>query len=213
MNKKIIVARYNEDVSWTEQVDFADVIIYNKGQDEIPGAIPLPNVGRESGTYLRFIIDNYENINASTLYFFLQGNPFEHGVSFEVLQKCEHPEYFGKRYSEPGMGIYNKYFPVGFPSSKFCDMIFLENPFKSEYIEIKYGANFCASGKMIKKRCKNFYIFLSTYLETLNPIEGHIMERIWSFILFTDIKDKMTEYSKLRKAFIKGSTWGGIKID
>ena len=77
MNKQIIIARCNEDTSWTEQVDFADVIIYNKGQDKIHGAIPLPNVGRESGTYLRFIIDNYDSLKKDSLYLFLQGYRLE----------------------------------------------------------------------------------------------------------------------------------------
>ena len=215
INKKLIVARYNENISWTRQVDFADVIIYNKGADEIPGAILLPNVGRESGTYLRFIIDNYDSLEKDDLYFFLQGSPFEHYMSFEDLKGCNGPQYFGRKFIEVSEGITSPYFPIGFPGKKFCDMFFLENPFPSEnqYVPVIYGANFCASGEMIKKRCKEFYQFLDIYAQTLNPIEGHIMERIWVYILFTDIKDKITEYSKSRKAFTRNATWGGMKID
>jgi len=213
MDKKIIIARYNEDVSWASQIDFAEVIIYNKGKDEVPGAIALPNVGRESGAYLHFIIQNYDLIHPDTLYLFLQGNPFEHQISFADLQKCIFPQYFGLRKKEFASGISNRHFPMGFPGAEFCDMIFLENPFEKEYIEIRYGANFCASGRHIKKRCKQFYQFLSMYLQTINPIEGHIMERIWSFILFSSIKDKITEYGKRRKIFLRGAHWNGIKID
>mgnify|MGYP001498681357 CR=1 FL=1 len=122
INKKLIVARYNEDISWTKQVDFADVIIYNKGADEIPGAILLPNVGRESGTYLRFIIDNYDSLEKDSLYIFLQGNPFEHWIKFNDLKNCDRPQYLGRRFVEKSGGVPNQYFPIGFPGKQFCDI-------------------------------------------------------------------------------------------
>ena len=54
----IVVARYNESVEWLAPLK-KHCRIYNKGQ-ALEGAIQLPNVGRESHTYLRYIIDNYE---------------------------------------------------------------------------------------------------------------------------------------------------------
>jgi hypothetical protein len=45
---KIIVSRYNEDISWTKE--FSNVVIYNKGET-LKGdynEIELENVGRES---------------------------------------------------------------------------------------------------------------------------------------------------------------------
>ncbi len=228
MNKKIIVARCNEDVSWAQNIDFADVVIYNKGSDEIAGSIPLPNVGRESGTYLRFIIDNYDDISPSTLYFFLQGNPFDHGVGVEQLEDTIGPcELGGQRWVEPLTGVSNEYFPAGIPLSEFCEMIFVDNPFKNEdwykawrdegisvgCFSITGASIFCAYGIKIKSRCKEFYKFLNMYAQSLNPLEGHIMERIWKYILYTDIKDKITEYSKKRKVFAKNASWNGMKID
>ena len=214
MDKKIIVARYNEDVYWAKHVNFADVIIYNKGEDDIPGAIRLPNVGRESGAYLRFIIDNYDDISPSTLYFFLQGNPFEHGVDLEKIEKAYTPCELGAiRWLESTSGVSNKYFPSGLPVKEFCEMIFVESPFESDTHSICGGALFCCYGLNIKKRCKQFYEFLNMYAESLNPLEGHIMERIWKYIMFTDVKDKITEYSKKRKVFARNASWNGIKID
>ena len=75
---KIIVARYNEDVSWTKQ--FPNVLIYNKGEklneEEGYNEVMLNNVGRESHTYYKYIYDNYDNLDDYTA--FLQGNPFDH---------------------------------------------------------------------------------------------------------------------------------------
>lgn len=69
-NFQIVVSRYNEDISWTFKYS-PNVIIYNKGQDYIPNAISLPNVGRESHTYLYHIISNYHQLADRTV--FVQG--------------------------------------------------------------------------------------------------------------------------------------------
>ncbi len=59
---QIVVARYNEDISWLNPVQ-QHCIVYNKGKPlNISNEKFLPNVGRESETYLRYIIDNYDNL-------------------------------------------------------------------------------------------------------------------------------------------------------
>lgn len=74
----IVVARYNEDISWTYKYR-PNVIIYNKGNDPIDGSILLPNVGRESHTYLYHIISNYNNLANKTV--FVQGGQPSFGYS------------------------------------------------------------------------------------------------------------------------------------
>lgn len=63
MSYKIIVARYNEDISWLNN-EINNCIIYNKGEKlhNIENEICLENVGRESDTYLHYIIKNYDNL-------------------------------------------------------------------------------------------------------------------------------------------------------
>ena len=76
----IVVSRYNEDVHWTKP--FAkNCIVYNKGNADLDYLdneviIPLDNVGKEGGTYIKHIIDNYENLSNHIA--FLQGHPFDH---------------------------------------------------------------------------------------------------------------------------------------
>ena len=77
---KIICARYNEDIRWILPF-IKSSIIFNKGVDDltyIPNEhiIKCSNVGREGGTYLKFIIDNYEELPSYML--FIQGHPFDH---------------------------------------------------------------------------------------------------------------------------------------
>jgi hypothetical protein len=62
MSYKIVVARYNEDISWLGP-EMNNCIIYNKGNKlNLKNEIILDNIGRESETYLNYIIINYNNL-------------------------------------------------------------------------------------------------------------------------------------------------------
>ena len=79
---EVVIARYNENLDWVNK-EFPNekITIYNKGKDDIT-LLPnwtitkLPNIGRETHTYLYHIINNYNNLADRTL--FLQGHPFDH---------------------------------------------------------------------------------------------------------------------------------------
>jgi hypothetical protein len=61
---EIVVARYKESVKWLAPLS-KHVRLYNKGGGSVDiscNMVNLPNVGRESHTYLRYIIDTYENL-------------------------------------------------------------------------------------------------------------------------------------------------------
>ena len=63
MSYKIIVARYNENINWLKS-EIDNCIIYNKGYDKlnINNEFFIKNTGRESETYLYYIITNYNNL-------------------------------------------------------------------------------------------------------------------------------------------------------
>jgi len=62
MSYKIIVSRYNENIEWLNG-ERSNCIVYNKGDSlQIENEIMLKNVGRESETYLHYIITNYDNL-------------------------------------------------------------------------------------------------------------------------------------------------------
>ena len=90
MKTEIIIARYNEDISWSNR--FHDLrVIYNKGNSRITqDDIFLENMGRETDTFLRHIIRNYDSLADVSI--FLQGCPheitpgFSHGCN-QSLQK------------------------------------------------------------------------------------------------------------------------------
>jgi hypothetical protein len=72
-----VICRYNEDLEWSNQLEIPRVI-YNKGEDisDKFWAINIENVGRESESFLRFIIENYNDLPQRIV--FLQGDPDSH---------------------------------------------------------------------------------------------------------------------------------------
>ena len=79
---KIIVARYNEKISWLNDI-IDDCIIINKGTPlNIKNEIPRINLGRESDTYLNYIIDNYDDL--PDIVIFTQGRISDHILGNEV---------------------------------------------------------------------------------------------------------------------------------
>lgn len=94
---QIVIARYNEDLEWLPELLrnqwIESVVVYNKGahlelpKDDRIVIRKVPNVGREGGTYLDHIIDNYEDLPEKT--WFTQGNPLEHSPDFLGLMSEE----------------------------------------------------------------------------------------------------------------------------
>jgi hypothetical protein len=81
MNTTLVCARYNEDLNWLLPLKTESIIIYNKGEDNLhmfpkQKVVKLPNLGREGGTYLHHIIQNYDNLSDYTI--FTQANPVDH---------------------------------------------------------------------------------------------------------------------------------------
>lgn len=72
----VVISRYDEDVQWVDFLQY-NYTIYNKGETDISYPfIKRTNIGRESETFISYIIENYNNLSKNTV--FLQGNPFNH---------------------------------------------------------------------------------------------------------------------------------------
>jgi len=63
---ELVLAHFNEDASWSDP--YASVrTIYCKGS-QVPGCVPLENVGREGHTYLTHIVNNYDKLADWTVF-------------------------------------------------------------------------------------------------------------------------------------------------
>jgi hypothetical protein len=72
-NVLVVVARYREDVAWTAALPYP-VLVYDKSGAQ--GDHALPNIGRETHTYLTHIVRHYPHFADYTA--FVQGDPFGH---------------------------------------------------------------------------------------------------------------------------------------
>ena len=197
MKYQIVVARYNENILYlTPHKNIT--IIYNKGLDDLPtefDIIKLPNIGRESHTYLYHIIQNYDNLADKT--FFIQGKiddhrllPFDNYFNEDNLfighltkykiDFIKNPIKHNGKYINQIKKRYlkkSKYTPY-----EWLNMIGINIKDIKEFSMV-WGAIFSLSKEIILKKPKNFYEYLIKYVDNdINPEEGHFFERSWYLI-------------------------------
>ena len=86
---EIVIASHTESMNWLRHLPQKDnrkyqlTVSNSNGRTDVPAAdrtVVIENAGREAGHYLRFIIDNYDNLLPVTV--FLQADPWAHASSY-----------------------------------------------------------------------------------------------------------------------------------
>lgn len=94
----LVVARYREELNWLRKVPRQlAVTVYDKsGEAPRPGAVSLPNLGREAHTYLHHLVSQYDDLAEYTI--FCQGKPFDHAYDFHESLRgfAEKPDEIGE---------------------------------------------------------------------------------------------------------------------
>lgn len=203
MSYKIIVARYNENIDWLND-DINNCIIYNKGNKlNITNEIILKNVGRESETYLNYIINNYNNL--PDIVIFTQANIADHlgqnNISYLMNLKNEallnNKSYARLVHFDNNNNIHwDKEWNL--QNGKY----YFENNYKNnqpktfinwftEYISFNYpnpiniytNAIFAVKKELILQNSLEYYnILISQVNHHINSSEGHFFERSWYYI-------------------------------
>jgi len=142
---EIVIARYNEDLSWLKKIPKSiKITIYNKGLDDIEkidgvkyDIIKLPNIGRESHTYLYHIINNYDNLAHKTI--FCQGDSIFHSPGFLDLLKnvklFEHVQPLSAYYCDDSNTLHPFYAPPKPLLDETKNLWIKGNPIYVEYID------------------------------------------------------------------------------
>ncbi|XP_078383341.1 uncharacterized protein LOC144665929 [Oculina patagonica] len=203
---EFVIAHYNENLDWITPIA-SHAHVYHKGNDLHPPPLQLyawerlPNVGRESHTYLYHIIRNYDKLPETTIFlqadnshwqcrFFTQP-PMDYVYDIKSMTSlkitCNKPVRFA-----PWGGI--RYLPKWREMLRSgeirCANLTLRDFFKELFgVPPPRFVYFCPSGcfaatrDMIKKHPKSFYIKALSFLDDhRNPEEGHYFERLWSAI-------------------------------
>jgi len=205
MSYNIVVARYNENIDWLlPEID--NCIIFNKGDIlNIKNEILLDNVGRESDTYLNYIILNYFNLPDVVI--FTQGNISDHKYSNntnvllnlknDAILKGKSKAFYTHKedtnrpchHFDSDWNFKNNlsYLHHNYKNNKpivFKEW-FLKNIF-SEYpdpMHIYVHGIFAVKKELILNHSLEYYKRLIVELNYHNdPIEGHFFERSWYYI-------------------------------
>lgn len=194
----IVVARYNEDVSWIDTFRShtgVSIFLYNKSADTSPCYKKLKNIGREAHTFLYHIFWHYEHLADRIM--LLQGNPFDHESDIERYHElivCE-------------MGNKEECVPISRTHDVYCDRngrphhlmdLRLDEIFKtlfgvSKPIPKRYqfspGAQYVVTRDTIHRHPKQFWYKLLVLSES-DPQFPWKMERLWRYV-FSDITPEL----------------------
>ena len=182
----IVIARNSGDVSWTKK--YSNVIIYNKGPklNDSYNEIKLPDVGTQLYTYIKYICDNYNNLNNYTI--------FLHEYLYDLLAPVE--EDLNKYINNPNLNINFEFLShsnirtihINDANSleTFPYIIILHDLYKKIFnttlvtnLEIKYTLPPCfiVSKTQILKRSKHFYLNIIDLMEnSKDQLENFIFD-------------------------------------
>ena len=208
MSYHIVVARYNEPVDWLKR-EMNHCIIYNKGEPlELENEIRLTNVGRESETYLQYIIANYDSLpdvivftqarigdhlgcdDENYLVDYLvniKNEALTHGKSSPTVIHHETDPYRNTCWDREWNLVNDQFFlkenyldgPVTF-QQWFYKHVAMEYP---SPILIYRSAIFAVKKQYILQHPIEYYkMLLKTVNHHINSIEGHFFERSWYYI-------------------------------
>jgi len=175
----LVVARYNENINWVHNLN-TSFTVYNKGEDDLKGYndIKVQNQGRESETYLRYILSNYNNLPEQVC--FLQGDPFYHCPDF--LKKFKQYDFsplffFGREIDNDDEN--------GFPNHPGLIIKYIAKELGIYTGKPKYyfvpGAQFVANRQTIRSRSLDWWI--DAYrVHTKYDQSPWVFERLWSDI-------------------------------
>lgn len=191
-----IVAKYNENVDWTKQLN-GRVTIYDKSEKPIEGSIKLKNVGREGETFLYHIVNNYDNLDDVTV--FLQGNPFEHLNTLvgwrNYLTDDEKQIVINKMNNEINNDSkFTTFYQVLYNDPKYVNYVYTSAACLKYYGEqherytVSPGAQYIVPKKYILSRSLEFWKTLqkAMYNDELN---GYCQEQLW-YLAFTHTINK-----------------------
>lgn len=195
MTFSLVIARYNEDVVWIDKINKIDknnIYIYNKNDDKyeenIYKNIMLPNIGRESHTYLTHIINNYNCLTDYVI--FCQGKFDDHiGDNFDVLFdrinifdiKPYNKDFRIYAYRSGSLVLNKDDFTFGQWMEKYIEKDINEIVSKKGFF-CNYGAIFCIKKENILSRPIEFYKQLLQQQKENNTEVGHFFERAWFYI-------------------------------
>lgn len=212
---ELVIARYQEDASWVEGLGFPYVVYDKSGR---PGPHALPNVGRETHTYLTHVVRRYPEFADYTV--FLQADPFGHigeaAGPAELKARLEQNMFLGVKFTgfawfklkcdrlgrphdmaDPGKQGRWKGWGRDIPVGETYGKLFSGEIPETFLVTAPAGMLFVARERILA-RPKEFYEYALTLVEADPEDEnntGHAFERLWQVIFNGDSRLNRVEYA------------------
>lgn len=211
MKFDLVIAHYKENLNWVKAIKkglFDRIFIYSKSSpsenlsNDLVRHSCLPNVGRESHTYLTHCINSWHEMESglgSDFTFFLQGSP--HGMNertlsewIEVVANNRLDFTLNYKFSSPldflSGGRCKSWagstHPAEFDVKGWCEKYVKTDPLMSR-LPIFWNACFGVSTRCILTSPWSRLVNLAQdHLSNLNPECGHYCERLWYYIMCMD---------------------------
>jgi hypothetical protein len=198
-NKKILIAHYNENLDWLNNLNFdGEVIIYSKTIDNDKNKFIPINKGQEIPMYLKYIIDNYYILPDKTLFlhghlnsphqdfnskFIVENVNWEFSDFFSVNKRDWYQEVSSKNQISKGS------FDIWLKTYWYLFEEYLLFP--SDGLFFYSGAQFVVDKSLILQYPINFYEKLYNWVlteninippQTSDEISSRIFEYVWHYI-------------------------------
>jgi len=199
----VLIAHHNKDISWIKEINAdVDIKIYSTSDPSQKHYI-TPNKGMDANMYLRYILDNYNNLPERTLFAHHHREDWSQDYDLPYIinnLNWELANYFniGARncYGDP---FETESFSRGWLNCAWQEILgkYISFPSKILYYA---GTQFVCHKKLILQYPKNFYADLHTWLmftSLPDRASGRVFEYIWHYILTKDPIDKKYEINQI----------------
>lgn len=203
----VLIAHYQKDLSWIKEIT-ADVDIKIYSTSDPTKIYVTPNKGMDANMYLRYIIDNYDNLPERTLFVhhhredWTQDYPLPYYINNlnwgldDYFNICARQYYknFHEHYNNSPLKIdqwaklFDQNWIFDLPKIKLEELIF--------YV----GTQFMCHKKLILQYPKSYYHRLHSWLlltSLPDEISGRFFEYLWHYILTKNPVDKKYEINQI----------------
>ena len=171
----VVVNHYQHDTSWVSRLNHP-VSVYNKNPNDTHlFELNLPNVGFDTIVYLRFIIDNYDNLPDYMC--FLQDDPFFHCMdTIQIVNNFKFDREFVPMSTSYYLGGHDWKMSEDYAARVGLEFV---RPLK-----MITSCQCIVSKKLVLQRKKEFYeLLVSTIDQHVKSSENYAIENLWPTIL------------------------------
>lgn len=185
-NVQVVIAHYSEDISYLDKICYPFVLLSNHSIQ----SNTIPNRGNEALLYIKYIIDNYNNLPNYVMFLHGHRTSWAHRdiPSEEIVQNttfnsdyCDLDGFYVNIESEMKKLLY-----ILSHVKAYLQPFIPFNIFQKKYFKLYLKAEFYVSKKAIKQYSLNDYVTLYEGLMAFTKISGwdigFLMEFLWSYI-------------------------------